>query len=107
MEGFQQSLKLSLPPPPYTYKRGLAYSVGEDRYDQVGDSIYAQATSFEVSGRLNDSRIIELDHRPRRACYLFKCFLVLIDWGGNVRERAGPPLRLRRGGEHASGQRLP
>ncbi|OXA61673.1 uncharacterized protein LOC110841766 [Folsomia candida] len=51
----EQSRKLSLPIPPYTYSRGLAYSVGEDRYDEVVKSIWEQSRTFELS-----------DETPRR-----------------------------------------
>ncbi|XP_035705547.1 uncharacterized protein LOC110846608 isoform X1 [Folsomia candida] len=51
----EQSRKLSLPIPPYTYSRGLAYSVGEDRYDEVVKSILEQSRTFELS-----------DETPRR-----------------------------------------
>ncbi|OXA39155.1 Protein maelstrom 2 [Folsomia candida] len=41
-EVHEQSRKLSLPIPPYTYSQGLAYSVGEDRYDEIVKSIWEQ-----------------------------------------------------------------
>jgi hypothetical protein len=43
-----QSRKFALPEPGYTYSKGLAYSVGEDRYEEIVKSIYQQASVFEV-----------------------------------------------------------
>lgn len=40
--------KLQVPKPPYTYNRGVAYSVGEDRYPHILKTIYSRAMSYEV-----------------------------------------------------------